>query len=81
MKAQEMFEKLGYKRNDWSEFTISYTRKKLNKSQTSTIEFDTNCKIIRTQSTEYGNIKSKQLTIEQLKAINQQCKELGWLDD
>lgn len=79
LTAKEMFERLGYKKNDWNEFTISYTRKKPNKSQTSTIEFDINCKIIRTQSTDYGVVKSKQLTIQQLKAINQQCKELGWL--
>jgi hypothetical protein len=64
--AKEMFEELGYRKMDTSAPTIAYVR------VFDEIWFNTNRK---TYSSLYG------IGIDVHKAIHQQMKELGWLDE
>ena len=72
MKAKEMFKELGYKQkiNDWY---IEYIDNKQNKI---TFWFSTEEVI---SSDKYG--ENRGITLNTLKAICTQCKELGWLDE
>lgn len=81
--AKEMFEELGYYyryiKGDCSEDVIQYQdfgRTVLRKEDLSKyiIQFNLMSKCIVTTDLTFINI-------ELLQAINQQCKELGWLDD
>ena len=66
--AKEMFEELGYK-EDWdNEYGIRYS----NEEDNSYIYFYRYWQKIEALH---------DITMEELKAINQQCKELRWLDD
>ena len=75
MEAQEMFEELRYEFSE-DEYEKIYS-KKLNVEDTDytlkVIGFNKNCKTIDV------SIGNGVLTLNELKAINQQCKELGWL--
>lgn len=77
-KADEMFEKLGYKKdiifyNDKVD-TISYAR---DKNYSSNVDF--NC-IGKTVKVHYGEEKNDgHITMNILKAINFKVKELGWI--
>lgn len=79
MKAKEMFEKLGYH---------------LRLSDSSTLMYSDNCDSCYEEIIFYLNnktyssiffdeeeIDNRYITIEEHKAITQQLKELGWLDD
>ena len=67
MTAQEMFEQLGWELKQ-SCFKLVY----FNETYNETIEFDK-------QYEEYY-VENLAIDMPTLKAINQQCKELGWLD-
>lgn len=74
--AREMFEELGYEKEgkpyiDRIGHKHICFRKKKNKF--TTIHFDLDTK-------EFGK-GWDYITISELQAINQQCKELGWLDE
>lgn len=75
MTAQEMFEKLGY---------ISLT-KKYTKGKLKTIEYksEVNKDWIKfhTEKQRFIEISGNGIFIQELKAINQQCKELKWLHE
>ena len=75
MNAKEMFEELGYKRSvvKFNEETqlILYEKKDLE------IQFDVKCKFFHTWGNEYVVIFKPNL----MKAIHQQMKQLGWLDE
>lgn len=68
MTAQEMFEELG-----WNLQTNGIKIIYFNMDYNETLEFDK----------EYEEYYVENLAIDMptLKAINQQCKELGWLDE
>ena len=71
-KADEMFEKLGYKKIE-NKIQITYVKTCEN------IEFLLNVKKI-----EYHFLRGSTFlvqTMQELQAINQKCKELGWLDE
>ena len=71
MEAKEMFKALGYEERE--ETTSMYCIKSyINHNTNSIIYFDDDKKI---------DIDNRFISIELLKAINQQCKELGWLDE
>ena len=78
MKAKEMFEKLGYEIDDNSKFKgmaqcINYQINDAFGSILKEITF-----YFETKEIGWDNVV---LTMPLLQAINQQCKELGWLED
>lgn len=67
MNAEEMFEKLGYKKVDLSSSgCIEYERL-----------IDDKCFSFDVIAKEIG-VSNYFITMEELKAINKQCEELGW---
>ena len=70
MSAKEMFEALGYYED--TEHSSIYAIKVYRNKYRKTIYFDDGKTIDTT-----GNV----ITLDLLKAIYQQCKELGWLED
>lgn len=81
-KADKMFEELGYYINDqlkqkWNEEdALTYTTKiEEEEIQKDYIHFWKDEKTI----TKNGDVESIRITMQELEAINQKCKELGWL--
>lgn len=76
MDAREMFKKLGYKKRAFGDWVFY---EKGNRIVRHMIEFNLKDKIVYS-CTEYetGNA-IKSLTVNELKAIQQQMKELGWI--
>lgn len=76
MTAQEMFEKLGYGKTFHDDYEIVYSAYNGNFKEAE-IEFD-----LETQ-TFYCIYDDgiMEVSMNVLKAIMQQCKELGWLDE
>lgn len=74
MTAQEMFEELGY-----TSLTKNYIKGKLK-----TIEYENeeNKDWIKfhTDNRRFIEISGNGVFIEELQVINQQCKELGWIE-
>lgn len=76
MIAKDMFEKLGYAKLVFNDFIVYV---KGNYIMFHIIEFHFKNKIVYSyKTTEAGNA-IKILTVDELKAINQQMKELGWI--
>lgn len=76
--AKEMFEELGYELDDCSDFEgmakcLNYQINDLFGCMFKEITF-----YLETKEIGWDNVV---LTMPLLKAINQQCKELGWLDE
>ena len=83
MKAKEMFEALGYELTFENEYTLTYTTKRFI-SEEHQIEFYKNVKAFCSKvysDSPFQGAKPFELDMQELKAINQQCKELGWLDE
>ena len=86
MTAKEMFEALGYILIFWnSNFKEAKEYQFVYESDNDrSIEFRKdkfgNCLYIRFDKL-LGTIDNTKLSFDELKAINQQCKELGWLDE
>ena len=77
MNAEEMFKKLGYKKEELDDH-IYY---ELGDIGEKTITF-TNYKYgTHTIDVSEWHYDAGFITVEELQAINQQCKELGWLDE
>lgn len=70
MNAKEMFEKLGFKRYVFDYITAIVYEKNSYENGHEGIRFENHEVRI-----------SDSLTMDKLKAIYQQCKELGWLDE
>lgn len=70
MNAQEMFEAIGYRQNIENGY-IKFE----NIDKCEVIEFDLEKKTIWVSHF----LESKELNIDELKAMNKQCEELGWL--
>lgn len=77
--AKEMFEELGYVQHTTREYEIIYNMDNLTYiDDYRYISFYKNKKKI-----EFGTNENDcfLLTTQELKAINQQCKELGWINE
>ena len=82
MTAKEMFEKLGYKRDEYinasscymNKHFISYSKGKIHILFSS---FSVPNSISKFRNGLFG-IKNEDITINELKAINKQIEELGW---
>ena len=74
MKAKEMFEALGYSLKMYNKYTIKYSKEECNYT---TLDFNLDTKRI------YSRFMSKAhgITLDELKAVIQQAKELGWLEE
>lgn len=76
--ADKMFEELGYKKAEDNEDFITYQNKDIAKL----IEIYCNRKTISVYEViDNETLLTGEITIPELKAINQKCKELRWLDD
>ena len=75
MSAKEMFEELGYKRlpKKYNKNMILYENENMLKNNKVIIYFSLTDKKI--QFSPYYRY-----SMQELKAINQQCKELGWIE-
>lgn len=76
MTAQEIFEKLGYAKTFHDDYEIVYSLY-IGNEKVAEIEFDLNVQTF--YCTCFDAILIVDMSV--LKAINQQCKELGWLDE
>lgn len=74
MKAEEIFEKLGYVKTCHDEREIIYSLYNDN-VKFAEIEFDLQDKTFYCEFLD----EVMEVGMETLKAINQQCKELGWI--
>lgn len=76
MTAREMFESLGYGCTE-STLLIQYINDYINDddSDYKCIEFDLEYHTFYAQF----NYEAKCITVDELKAINKQCEELGWI--
>ena len=77
MNAKEMFEKLGYKKRV-SDDCILYENG--NYIMCNIIEFCLKDKTIYSFTNSEVGREAKSLSVNELKAINKQCEELGWLE-
>lgn len=75
MKAEELFEKLGYKKQDSFE-SICYVYENEDTADFEII-FDLKNKTIHI----HGGCTDKSLSIDELEAIYKQCEELDWVDE
>lgn len=66
-KADKMFEELGYKKNFEDKYRANYEH-----SVETIINFDKDVKTLR--------IYNNSIDMQELQAINEKCKELGWLE-
>ncbi len=71
-KADEMFNKLGFNKYEF-DTSIDYVSRENRQG----ISLKKDMKVIDS----YCGIRSEYITMQQLQAINEKCKELGWLDD
>ena len=77
MNAKEMFEKLGYNlfEDIWHKNLITHIKDPIE------VEFDLIDKSYSVVKNEYDYFAYYNIDVEIHKAITQQMKELGWLDD
>ncbi len=80
MTAQEMFESLGYKKLVTFEKNIVYVKRYSAFKQFITFDLVGKTFVVATVGIEQLEVKTERAMIEELKAINKQCEELGWLD-
>ena len=81
MSAKEMFENLGYTYQEaYFEDELDEINYSKNGRWTPQIHFSLNHKCVSVYREYQGKKKSSHFDMKILKAINQQCKELGWLD-
>lgn len=74
-KADEMFEELGYKILFKDKNIIQYEFEGV--YMDNEIKFDLKGKTVLK---EYSTGESQEITMQELQAINKECKELGWIE-
>lgn len=78
-KADEMFKKLGYKKRE-AEYCIYYE----NKDNKTVIEFGKLVKSIGNYQYSYEDnrylVDIYYFSMQELQAINEKCKEMGWIE-
>ena len=77
--AREMFEELGYKKFE-NDYWIYFSKETNGAYPLDRIYFIKNTKEIKAETFTYDKTLTKNVTISELQAINQQCKELGWFN-
>lgn len=82
--AKEMFEELGYKVFDDNKYHMKGYLKKNFIDETCYIEFDLEDKTVRSfvgSDSPFTPDRDAEIDLKELKAINKQIEELGWLDE
>ena len=81
-KADELFKELGYEKADESFSSILY-EKNISLSERVYIYFKLDEKLVQAEyvDDDYEMRGASYLNMQELKAINQKCKEMGWLDE
>ena len=75
MNADEMFEKLGYEKKNLDIIFSRFWEEWENEDLAKTFSFNTEYEILDiTDENKYG------ITMQELQAINEKCKELGWIE-
>lgn len=74
LTADEMFEKLGYKKQDGDDCWLEYYKNSY--ERTKIIEFELNEHYIFVQTNEGDSMPT---SLKELKAINKKVEELGWI--
>lgn len=78
MTADKMFEELGYKLINHDRTCIEYENKDIEQG----IDFYLKNKLIsKFELVDGETLLIGDITIPELKAINEKCEELGWLDE
>ena len=83
LTADEMFEKLGYEKIDKKGLKhIQYVRQ-INKNTRENITFHKTFKKVEVYFYDYEDYEelTKPIAMQELKAINEKVKELGWIDE
>lgn len=76
-EADEMFEKMGYSKIEQSKRYLRYHSERYGYR----IDFELVLKEVRcTSITNQGNTHFRYFNVDELQAINQKCKELGWIE-
>lgn len=81
-KADELFEELGYEKIDSNKIKhIRYIRL-INKTTKENINFHKNFKKVEVYFYDIEDYEEliKPISMQELKAINLKCKELGWIE-
>lgn len=78
--AKEMFDELGYKRFE-NDYWVYYSKETNSSYFASRVTFIKNEKTFGIEKFSANGILTKNITVKELQAIIQQCKELGWLDE
>lgn len=76
-KADEMFERLGYKKD----IDVNYGLIRYNKDDKYFIRFIAEDKTVEANSIDNNKVWILSIDIKLLQAINEKIKELGWLDE
>lgn len=77
-EADKLFEELGYKKIEESKRYLRYSNSGRYGEH---IDFELKLKEIRaTRVTTQGNTHFRYINMQELKAINLKCKELGWIE-
>ena len=81
MTAKEMFEKLGYHENDrpYRDSPIGYFRRIEYKHYIEILFLLSEKRVVYSSTSSINDCIS--ITMPDLKAIQKQCKELGWLEE
>ena len=74
-KADEMFEKLGYKKNNRQDCWLEYYREQFEVEKKVAFEKNIHVFFVETKTGE-----SMPASMDELQAIIQKCKELGWIE-
>ena len=76
-EADKMFKKLGYEKD----IEVHYGLIRYNKNDESFIRFMMDDKCVESNTIVDNEVWVLSVSMELLQAINQKCKELGWLDE
>lgn len=79
-EADELFEKLGFNQINSKPTFIEYFNRNYSWGAYERVKIDyKNKRIVRDAKTGQGNRAIRYITMQELQAINQKCKELGWI--
>lgn len=78
MSAKEMFEKLGYMKEE-DDYSITYSKDILDKQTFGYVDSEMICFDDIYKSVYFTN--KSHITLDELQTINKQVEELGWLEE
>lgn len=79
-KADKMFEELGYKKIRDNEKEILYKKDKVSQEYFIAFGFETKTVMCEYADEDYEMNGAFDFNMQELQAINEKCKELGWIE-